>query len=127
VKEIFVDVFTFEVARAVDRDLSLRIGLDFSYNSDRQRLVAVLLALRDTGLLSGHDHGRATWLYFDSAEYPAMQLDEIEELANDNVSDASKFFVSVNIKKSEMLRSIKLSKLCRINLDEGVVVSSRKK
>jgi hypothetical protein len=89
--------------------------------------VAVLLALKDTGLLICHDHGRATWLCFGSAESPAMQLDEIEELAKGNVKDASKFFISFNMKKPEMLRSIKLSKRCRLDLDEGVVESSREK
>ena len=43
VKHIIVDAFTFEVARALDRDLSLRIGLDFSYNSDRQKLISLRL------------------------------------------------------------------------------------
>jgi hypothetical protein len=126
-KEIFVDAFTFEVARAVDRDLSLRIGLEFSYNSDQQRLVAVLLALKDSGLLRCQDHGRATWFCLGSKNSPAMQLDEVEELAKGNVEEASKFFISFVIKKSEMLRSIKLSKRCRLDLDEGVVESNWKK
>lgn len=43
-KYILVDSFTFEVARAVDRDLSERLG-DFSLDADRQRLVTILFVL----------------------------------------------------------------------------------
>jgi len=51
VKHIMVDAFTFEVARAVDRDLSERIG-DFPLDADRQRLVTVLLALTDAARMN---------------------------------------------------------------------------
>jgi hypothetical protein len=48
-KRILIDALVLEVTRAVNRDLCRRIGANYSSNPDRQRLVALLLALKETG------------------------------------------------------------------------------
>ena len=117
VKKIFVDAFTFEVARVLDKDLSERIGDGFASKIEKERLVAVFLALKNWGLVVSEDHGRKTWFCFGSE---AKRLDgfvpdeKLEELATK---------VGFMLKKSEMLRSIELSKRYCAELDVGVVVS----
>lgn len=91
-KEIFVQLPTFEVARTLDKDLSKRIGDEFSSREEQQRLVAILLALKDLGSLTSHDRGRETWFFFDPKENSADDV------------------LRIRLKKSEMLRSIELSK-----------------
>jgi hypothetical protein len=66
VKEIFVQLPTFEVAHALDEDLSKRIGDGFSSEEEQQRLVAILLALKELGSLTSHDRGHETWFFFRS-------------------------------------------------------------
>ncbi|MDA9420621.1 hypothetical protein XH97_00170 [Bradyrhizobium sp. CCBAU 53380] len=121
-----VDSFTFEVARAVDRDLSERLGY-FSSDADRQRLVAILFILKDAGLLSYYEHHRKTWLCFGPPDTLAWQLDEISDLTGGSVEDASKYFVSLAMRKSEISRSMRLSKRYRAELDQDVVESSWRK
>ena len=125
-KYIMVNSFTFEVARAVDRDLSERLG-DFSLDADRQGLVTVLFVLKDAGLLSYYEHGRKTWLCFGPPDALAWQLDEISDLTGGNVQDASKYFVSFAMRKTEISRSMRLSKRYRAELDQDVVESSWRK
>ena len=48
-KEMFVQFPTFEVVRAVDKDLSKRLGDEFLSNDEKQRLVAILFALKELG------------------------------------------------------------------------------
>jgi hypothetical protein len=92
VKEIFVQFPTYEVARALDEDLSRRMGSEFSSKDERQRLVAILLALKELGLLSSRDRGRETWFFFDPKENWADDV------------------LRIRLKKSVMLRSFELSK-----------------
>ena len=84
-KCIFVQLPTFEAVRRLDRDLFL------SKKDDQQRIVAILLALRELGLIHFNSRDSETWFYFDPKENEA-----------DNV-------IVMKLKKSEMLRSIKLS------------------
>lgn len=99
-KEIFVQFPTFEVVRAVDNDLSKRLGEEFSSNDEQQRLVAILFALKELGSLASHDRGRETWFYFDPEE----------NWAND--------VLQIRLEKSEMIRSTKLSKRILPTLNE---------
>lgn len=99
-KEMFVQFATFEVVRAVDKDLSKRLGDEFSSNDEQQRLVAILFALKELGWLTSHDRGRETSFYFDPKE----------NWAND--------VLRIRLKKSEMIRSIKLSKRILPTLNE---------
>jgi hypothetical protein len=92
VKEIYVQLPTYEVAHALERNLSKRIGKHFSSNEEQHRLVAVLLALRDLGSINSTDRGEETWFFFDPAE----------NLAND--------VLQIKLNRLEMRRSIKLSK-----------------
>ena len=90
-KEMLVQFPTFEVVRAVDKDLSKRLGDHFSSNDEQQRLVAILFALKELGSLMSHDHGHETSFYIDPKE----------NWAND--------VLRIRLKKSEMIRAMKLS------------------
>jgi hypothetical protein len=78
-KCIFVQLPTFEAVRRLDRDLFL------SKKDDQQRIVAILLALRELGLIHFNSRDSETWFYFDPKENEA-----------DNV-------IVMKLKKSEML------------------------
>lgn len=60
VKEIIVQLSALEIARALDEDLSKKVGDDFSSKEEQQRLVAILLALKDTGSLTARARGHET-------------------------------------------------------------------
>jgi len=125
-KRILIDAFILEVIRAVDRDLSRRIGPDYSSNTDRQRLVAILLALKDAGSLSCYDLGRERWFLFGrDDEVVAGQPDKVEHvLDDDQLAEYLEHMISFEMKRPEMLASIELSKRCRADIDLGVVESS---
>ena len=91
-KEIFVQFPTYEVAHALDEELSKRIGDGFSSEGEQQRLVAILLAPKDMGSVNSHDRGQETWFFFDQ-----------KENAMDDV-------LRIKLEQVEMLRSINLSK-----------------
>jgi hypothetical protein len=101
VKEIFVQFPTYEVAHALDEDLSKRIGDDFSSNHEQQRVVAILLALKDLGSLTSCDRGGETWFFFDPKE----------NLADD--------VLRIRLKKSELERAIELSKRIAPTLEQA--------
>jgi hypothetical protein len=92
VKEIFVQLPTFDVAHALDEELSRKIGVEFSSREEQQRLAAILLALRDMGSIISRDRGRETWFCFDPKE----------NISND--------VIRIRLDESEMSRSIELSK-----------------
>jgi hypothetical protein len=127
-KRILIDAFVLEVTRAVDRDLCRRIGANYSSNPDRQRLVAILLALKDTGSLSCYDLGGDTCFLFgrdDDDEVVAAKPDKVEPvLDEDKVAEYWEKMISVKMKRLEMSASIELSKRCRADIDLGVVESS---
>lgn len=91
-KEIFVQFPTYEVAHALDEDLSRRMGSEFASKEEQQRLVAVLLALKELGSLSSRDRGRETWFFFGPEENWADDV------------------LQIRLKNSVMLRSIELSR-----------------
>jgi len=91
VKEIFVQFPTYEVAHALDEELSKRIGDDFSSEREQQRLVAILLALKDMGSVNSYDSGQETCFYFDPKENAAddvlrIKLEQVEMLSSINLS-----------------------------------------
>ncbi len=125
-KRILIDAFILEVTRAVNRDLCRRIGANYSSNPDRQRLVAILLALKETGSLSCYDLGDDTCLLFgrddDDVEVVAAKPDKVEPvLDEDKVAEYWENMISVKMKRLEMSASIELSKRCRADIDLGVV------
>src|ERR1700735_4985118 len=62
-KKIFVDPFTFEVARTLYRGLPGRVSDDFALMEQRA-IVAIIFALNDSGfLISEHPCGE-TWFCF---------------------------------------------------------------
>ena len=67
-KEIFVQFPTFEVAQALDQDLSQKLGGVFSSKKMQQRIVAILFALKDLGSVTSSDRGCETWFYIDPNE-----------------------------------------------------------
>jgi hypothetical protein len=101
VKELFVQFPTYEVARALDEDLSRRMGSEFSSREEQQRLVAILFALKELGSLTSRDRGRETWFFFDPEENRASDV------------------LRIRLKKSAMLRSIELSKRIMPTLKEA--------
>jgi hypothetical protein len=92
VKEIFVQFPTLEIVYALDEDLSKKMGDDFSSEEEQQRLVAILFALKDLGSINSIDRGCEIWFFFDPKENAAGDV------------------LKITRKKSEMLRSIELSK-----------------
>jgi hypothetical protein len=119
VKTLLVDAFTFEVARTVARNLSERIGDVFV--SQRQ-LVAVILTLKDSGLLTSDDDGRTTSICFGPE---AKQL--CGDVPDERLWELAKHKISFSMTKSEMVRSIELSKQYRGSLDVEVVDDSWRK
>lgn len=91
-KEVYIQFPTYEVVRALDEELSKKIGDSFSSEGEPQRLVAILLALKDMGSVSAHDCGQEMRFYFDPKE---NELDDV---------------LAIKLRRKEMLRSIKLSK-----------------
>src|SRR4051794_6601007 len=91
-KEIFLGLLTYEIAQGLDKELSRRLGGDFSSIEEQQRLVAILFALEDLGLLSSRKRGRENSFFFDPKE----------NLAND--------LLLITLKKSEWVHSFELSK-----------------
>ncbi|ANW00091.1 hypothetical protein [Bradyrhizobium icense] len=120
-KRIFVDAFTFEVARALDRDLSERFGDEFAATSEQQRLVAVLLALTDWGFLAHDDQRREASFCFGPVAKPlgaAVPDERLIELATHKIL--------IVLTTSEMRRSIGLSKQYCADLDVDVIEQSWK-
>jgi hypothetical protein len=123
-RRILIDSFTFEVARTVDTDLSKRIGHGFSSNTDWRRLVAVLLALEDSGSLPSEDQGSAT-LFTSGAEEAALRrLPEFLGVPEDSFDRALEYVISIELSRSEKLHSVELFRQYRANLDESLVESS---
>jgi hypothetical protein len=91
-KEIFVQFPTFEVVSVLDEDLSGKMGREFCSKGEQQRLVAILLALKDLDLITSFDRDHETWFFFDPKE----------NLADD--------VLRIKLNKSKMLRSIELCK-----------------
>jgi hypothetical protein len=91
-KEILVQSPAVEVALALDEYLSKTIGDEFSLKDDQLRWVAIILALKELGLLTSHDRGRETLFFVDP---------------NENSADG---MLLIKLKKSEMLRSVELAK-----------------
>ena len=77
-KNLWVDAFTFEVARALHGHLSKWADEDVSEKIEQQRLMAVIFALKDLGLLYYDDIGHTASICFAAEAIP---------LGNENVSD----------------------------------------
>ena len=122
VKRIFVDAFTFEVARAVDGNSSERIIDDFSGKKEKQRLIAIILALKDSGLVTSDDDGRTTSICFGSE---AKQL--CGDVSDERLWELVRHTICFRLTKSEMLRSIELSKQYRATLDTEAVKDNWRK
>jgi hypothetical protein len=78
VKKVLVDAFTFEVARAMDGNGSGQIGGDFDGKQEQRRLMAIILALRDLGLVTADDDDHAISICF-SAEAKELRGDVSDE------------------------------------------------
>lgn len=99
-KEIFVQPATFEIVNILDEKLSKKMGGRVSPREVQQRLVAILLALKDPGLVASSTRGHETWFFFDPEE----------NLADD--------VLRIKLRKSKMLQSIELSKRIAPTLKE---------
>lgn len=92
-KEIYIQFPTFEVVRNLDRELSNKIGSQFSTEGEQKRLVAILLALKEFSLVTAHQRGRELWFSFSPHENLSTDV------------------LRIKLRESEKLRSIELSKL----------------
>jgi hypothetical protein len=115
-KNIMVDAFTFEVARAVDIDLSERIGDGFSSKMEQQRLVAVILALKELGLVTSDDDGRTMCFCFGQE---AKEL--VGDVSDERLMELAAHNIRFKLRRSEMLHSIELSQQYRDDVDQNVV------
>jgi hypothetical protein len=77
-KEIFVQFPTYEVAQAFNDELSKTIGDFVSSTGEQQRLVAILLALKDMGVVNSHDRGEEAWFFLDPKENEANDVLQIK-------------------------------------------------
>jgi hypothetical protein len=118
---LLVDALTFEVARALEKYLSVKVGHAFASNTDRQRLVAVLLALKESGSLDYEDRGRKTWFCFGLAEIHSRQPNGAERLSDDVIEAATEYIISIKLKKAEMLHAMELSKRHQADIDLSVL------
>jgi hypothetical protein len=117
VKKVLVDAFTFEVARAMDGNGSGQNGGD----SDKKRRATTvngnnLLALRDLGLVTADDDDHAISICF-SAEAKELRGD----VSDKRLWELVKHKICFRMTRSEMLRSIKLSKRYRATLDSAAL------
>ena len=119
-KKIFVDPFTFEVARALHRDLSERTGDDFS-QMEQRALVAIIFALNDSGFLISEHPRRETWFCFGPE---AKDLDQLGDVPDERLKELIAHTILFKLKRSELSRSLELSERFRADLDLDVVKSS---
>jgi hypothetical protein len=120
VKKIFVDPFTFEVARALHRDLSERIGDEFS-QMKQHALVAIIFALNDSGFLISEHPRRETWFCFGPE---AKDLDQLGDVPDERLKELIAHTILFKLKRSELSRSLELSEKFRADLDLDVVKGS---
>jgi hypothetical protein len=92
VKEIFVQFPTLDVVLGLDKDLSKKVGGKFSLEKESQRIVAILLALKDLKAVTFVDRGCETWFYFDPKENLAKDV------------------LQIKLRNSEMKRAVKISR-----------------
>jgi hypothetical protein len=120
VKKIFVDPFTFEVARTLHRHLSERIGDDIS-QMEQRALVAIIFALNDSGFLISEHLRRETWFCFGPE---AKDLDQLGDVPDERLKELIAHTILFKLKRSELSRSLELSERFRADLDLDVVKSS---
>jgi hypothetical protein len=120
VKHVLVDAFTFEVARALHGHLSEWADEDVSAKIEQQRLMAMILALKDLGLLYYDDLGRTASICFGPEAIPLGN----ENVPDERLQELAAHKIRFKMKKSEMLRSVELSTRYRSDLDAEVVKRS---
>jgi hypothetical protein len=120
-KRIFVDAFTFEVARALDRDLSEKLSAEFALTEEQQRLVAVLFALADRGFVIYEDYGRKAMFCFGAEAKPLKNA-----VSDDKLIELAAHKVQLMLTKSRLQHSIELSKRYGSDLELNVIVQSWK-
>lgn len=123
VKNILADVFTFEVARAVDQQLSKKLVDNYTSNRESQRLAAVMFSLSDAGFLYVDDDGRSILFCFGPR---AKQLDDFGYVSQEKLEELAEHRIRFAMKKSEVLRSKELSRRYLRDLDLHVVQESWK-
>jgi hypothetical protein len=113
VKKIFVDVFTFEVARAMVGKTSGQVGDGLDSNQEQRRLVAIILAMQALGLVIAEEDDDAISIGFSEA---AKELRG--EISDDRLWELAYHKMCFRMTRQEMSRSIKLAKKYRVALDQ---------
>lgn len=116
-KKIFVDPFTFEVARTLSGDLP-RNGSDDSNHRVQQALVAIIFALNDSGFLISEHPRRETWFCFGPK---AMDLNHLGYVPDERLEGLVERPVLFKLERSELLRALELSERYRADFDMDVV------
>lgn len=120
VKKIFVDPFTFEVARSLYGDLSGRFGEQFP-PMEQRALVAIIFALNDSGFLVSEHHRRETHFFFSPS---AKDLDHFEQVPDERLEELLNHVIAFKLKKSELSSSLELSERYGADLDVDAVKSA---
>jgi hypothetical protein len=117
VKNIFVDLFTFEVARTLSKVIPGRVG-DVSAQMQQRAIVAIMFALNDAGFLIAEHSRRETWFCFGPE---AKDLDHFGDVSDERLEELTAHKIGFKLRRSELSRSIELSERYRAGLDVDVV------
>ena len=120
-KKIFVDPFTFEVARALHKDLYEKIGDDLSQIGQQATLVGIIFALNDSGFLISEQPGREMWFFFGPG---AKDLDHLGDVPDERLEAVTAHMIVFKLNRSELSRSLELSARYRVDLDVDAVKRS---
>lgn len=116
-KNIFVDPFTFEVARTLYRGRPRGAGGNCG-KTEQRALVAIIFALNDSGFLVAEHPRRETWFCFGPK---AKDLDHFGDVSDERLEELTAHVIGFKLKRSELSRSIELSERYRAEFDVGVV------
>ncbi|UPJ74099.1 hypothetical protein [Bradyrhizobium sp. 187] len=116
-KKIFVDPFTFEVARTLYRGLPGRVGGNCG-QTEQRALVAIIFALNDSGFLISEHSRRETWFCFGPE---AKDLDHFGDVSDERLEGLTAHTIGFKLRRSELSRSAELSERYRADFDVGVV------
>ena len=121
-KNFLVDAFTFEVARALHGHCSDWADEDVSARIEQRRLMAVILALKDLGLLYYDDLGHTASICFGPEAIPLGD----ENVPDERLQELAVHKIRFRMTKSEMSKAVELSTRYRADFDAEVVKRSWK-
>lgn len=114
-KRIYVDAFTFEVARTLNEDFGETIGGRFD---EQRRLVAIVFALRDLGFVNQDDlrKGRLLFVFTERAK-------KLPPASDEKLAELVEHKICFELKSSKWSRLVSLAAEYRTHINIGVVES----